>query len=59
MARIAVIGAGAIVCLGAEAGVPTPLNAIVVEMVRRVEEHGRFYEVSAIHEAIARGKHNL
>jgi 2-dehydropantoate 2-reductase len=50
---------GEIVRLGAEVGVPTPLNAIMVEMVRHVERHGRFYGVSAIRETIAHGKHNL
>jgi 2-dehydropantoate 2-reductase len=44
---------GEIVHLGAETGVPTPLNAIVVEMVHRVEKQGRFFGVSAIREAIA------
>lgn len=50
---------GEIIRLGTEAGVPTPLNAIIVEMVHHVENHGRFYGVSAIREAIARGKCNL
>lgn len=43
---------GEIVRLGAETGMPTPLNAIVVEMVHRVEKQGRFLGVSAIREAI-------
>ncbi|OGP85859.1 MAG: hypothetical protein A2Z08_01960, partial [Deltaproteobacteria bacterium RBG_16_54_11] len=49
---------GEIVRLGAEAGVPTPLNAIMVAMVHHVEENGRFYGVSAIREAIATGAPN-
>ncbi len=44
---------GEIVRLGTETGVPTPLNAIVVEMVHRVEKQGRFLEVKAIREIIA------
>jgi 2-dehydropantoate 2-reductase len=44
---------GEIVRLGTEVGVPTPLNAIVVEMVHRVEKQGRFLRVKAIREAIA------
>jgi 2-dehydropantoate 2-reductase len=44
---------GEIVRLGTEVGVPTPLNAIVVEMVHRVEKKGRFLGVNAIREAIA------
>jgi len=49
---------GEIVRLGAEAGVPTPLNAIMVAMVHHVEKSGRFYGVSAIREAIATGAPN-
>jgi 2-dehydropantoate 2-reductase len=44
---------GEIVHLGTETGVPTPLNAMVVEMVHRVEKQGRFLGVNAIREAIA------
>ena len=44
---------GEIVRLGTEVGVPTPLNAMVVEMVHRVEKQGRFLGVNAIREAIA------
>ena len=44
---------GEIVRLGREVGVPTPLNAIVVEMVHRVEKQGRFLGVNAIREALA------
>jgi 2-dehydropantoate 2-reductase len=44
---------GEIVRLGAETGVPTPLNAVVVEMVHRVEKQGRFLGVNAIREALA------
>jgi 2-dehydropantoate 2-reductase len=43
---------GEIVRLGAEVGVPTPLNVMVVEMVHRVEKQGRFLGVKAIREAI-------
>lgn len=44
---------GEIVRLGSEVGVPTPLNAVVVKMVHRVEKQGRFLGVNAIREAIA------
>jgi 2-dehydropantoate 2-reductase len=49
---------GEIVRLGTEVGVPTPLNAIVVEMVHRVEKQGRFLGVNAIRQAIATGAPN-
>jgi 2-dehydropantoate 2-reductase len=44
---------GEIVRLGTEVGVQTPLNAMMVEMVHRVEKQGRFLGVNAIREAIA------
>jgi 2-dehydropantoate 2-reductase len=44
---------GEIVRLGTEVGAPTPFNAVVVEMVHRVEKQGRFLGVNAIREAIA------
>ena len=43
---------GEIVRLGTEVGVPTPLNAMVVKMVHRVEKQGRFLGANAIREAI-------
>jgi len=43
---------GEIVRLGTETGVPTPLNAMVVKMVHRVEKQGRFLGANAIREAI-------
>jgi 2-dehydropantoate 2-reductase len=46
---------GEIVRLGSEVGVPTPLNAAVVAMVRQIEESGRFWSRSDIHDAIAAG----
>ena len=39
---------GEIVGLGAQAGVQTPLNAKIVEMVHRVERDGRFLGVDAV-----------
>jgi len=45
---------GEIVRLGTEVGAPTPLNAMVVEMVHRVEKQGRFLGVNAIRKAITR-----
>ncbi len=50
---------GEIVRLGTEVEVPTPLNAIMVEMVHRVEKQGRFLGVSAIRKAVAAGGRNL
>jgi 2-dehydropantoate 2-reductase len=49
---------GEIVRLGTEVGVPTPLNAMVVKMVHRVEKQGRFLGVNAIREALATGARN-
>ncbi|MCJ7545527.1 MAG: 2-dehydropantoate 2-reductase [Deltaproteobacteria bacterium] len=43
---------GEIVRLGTEVGVPTPLNAMVVKMVHRVEKQGRYLGANAIREAI-------
>ncbi len=40
---------GEIVKLGQQVGVPTPLNAKVVELVHRVEETGRFFSADSIH----------
>jgi 2-dehydropantoate 2-reductase len=43
---------GEIVRLGTEVGAPTPFNAVMVEMVHRVEKQGRFLGVNAIRKAI-------
>jgi 2-dehydropantoate 2-reductase len=43
---------GDVVRLGRELGVATPLNAIMVEMVHRVEQTGRFWTLAKLAPAI-------
>jgi 2-dehydropantoate 2-reductase len=43
---------GEVVRLGAELGVPTPLNARLIELVHQVERSGRFWKPEALCAAV-------